>query len=198
MSNTAAELPMGNQIPRWMRIVLVISLALNLLVAGAMAAAAWRFRHGGPSHGPIAMLGGSGNLLGFAQSLPPERRQLIWRETAEHRQTLHPLRAEVRQAREAVQAALIAEPFVPERFTEAQAKALQAEVRARTESQKLFLAIARLLSRDERAAFARWQPMDPPQRKGSPGWKGQSKRGHEPPGETERPSEPIGPAPTPR
>lgn len=141
--------------PRWMRYTLVASLALNLLIVGALGAAAWRFRFGPP--GPIAMSAASGTLLGFAASLAPERRMQIWHDTAEHRHALRPLRTDLRQRREAIQAALVAEPFDAARFAVAQAGALEIEIRAREEAQKLYLAIARRLSPEERAAFARWQ-----------------------------------------
>ena len=155
MTDTAHDIASERPAPRWMRYTLVASLALNLLIVGALGAAVWRFRFGPP--GPIAMSAGSGTLLGFAASLPPERRMQIWHETAEHRHALRPLRSDLRQRREAIQAALVAEPFDAARFAAAQASALELEIRAREESQKLFLAIARRLSPDERAAFARWQ-----------------------------------------
>lgn len=136
---------------RWLRVALVASLALNLLFLGAVAAAVWRHR----AHA-ASSLGYSATLLGYAQKLPATRRQEIWRHTREERRGLQPLRAEVRAARQEWREALGTEPFDRDRFARAQARVLEAENRARAEAQRLFLAIAGQLSREERAAFLRW------------------------------------------
>ena len=57
--------------PRWMRNALIASLAVHLLVAGALASAFWRFRQ----EAPFAGSPGNVNLLGFTASLPAERVQ---------------------------------------------------------------------------------------------------------------------------
>lgn len=44
----------GRSTPRWLKIVLAISLALNFAVIGAVAGAAFRFGGGGSDHGPRA------------------------------------------------------------------------------------------------------------------------------------------------
>lgn len=136
---------------RWLRVALVASLALNLLVLGAAAAAVWRHRALAASS-----LGYSATLLGFAQKLPAPRRHEIWRGTSEERRGMQPLRAEVRAARQEWREALGSEPFDRERFARAQARVLEAENRARAEAQRLFLAIAGQLTREERASFLRW------------------------------------------
>ena len=148
------------QAPRWTRWALVASLALNLLVVGAFASAAWRLRREAPfAGGP-----GNGNLLSFTALLPPERRTAIMQLTAEQRRMLRPLRAEVQAARLAARTAFLSEPFDREAFAKAQAQVIEAELRARKEAQALFLAIAGTLSKEERQSFARWQPE--PQRPG--------------------------------
>ena len=153
-SAAAAEARAGS--PRWLRAALVASLALNLGVVGAFGSAYWRVRR------ETAFAAGHrnmpGNLLGFTAMLPPERRSVILRETSGQRRMLRPLRAEVQAARLAARAAFLAEPFDREAFDKAQAQVLDAEMRARKETQALFLAIAGSLSREERQAFARWQP----------------------------------------
>lgn len=141
---------------RWLLIALFASLGVNLLVAGAMAGAAWRFRHGPPMV-PMEMRAMNGNLLRFAGALPQPRRAQLWRETDEERRALRPLRAEVLAAQDDVRAALLAEPFDISRFEAAQAKVLAAEVKARSAAQKLFVVIAGKLTREERAAFAQAQ-----------------------------------------
>ena len=143
--------------PRWLRTALMASLALNLAVAGAFASAYWRSRQ----EAPFAAGPGNGNLLGFTALLPPDRRQAIMRQTGEQRLTLRPLRAELRASRLAARAVFLADPFDREAFAKAQAHVLEAELRARREAQSLFLTIASSLSKEERQAFARWQPEGP-------------------------------------
>lgn len=139
---------------RWGRRALIASLALNLLFIGMAASAMWRHR----KDGPFALSAVNANLLGFSSTLPPERRQALWRQTASERRSMRPLRAEMRQARDAVRAAFLVEPFDAAEFNKVQARLLDAEIRARSEAQKLFFAIASSLTQEERAAFARWEP----------------------------------------
>lgn len=135
---------------RWLKIALVASLAINLLIIGAACAAAWRFRHMPPP--PPGL---QGTLLGFAGTLPPGRRLELWQATRDERQAMEPLRAEIRSAMVSLRSALVAEPFDREQFAKAQARVLEAETKARTEAQKLFLNIASQLTRDEREKFAK-------------------------------------------
>ena len=158
-TSTAAATDARPRSQRWIRVALVASLALNLGIAGAFGSAYWRFRREAPfAAGPVGM---PGNLLGFTASLPPERRSDIMRRTGEQRRSLRPLRAEVQAARLAARAAFLAEPFDRQAFAKAQAQVLEAEMRARKETQALFVEIAGSLSREERQAFARWQPEGP-------------------------------------
>lgn len=161
-----AEAP--HRASRWMTWALTASLAFNLLVVGVLASAWWRFRQEAPFAGAAV----NANLMGFAATLSAERRQAIMKATGGERRQLRPLRAEVRNARLEARAALLAEPFDLDRFAKAQAAVLDTEIRARTEAQKLFLAIAGSLTSEERAAFARWQPVDgaPHGRRGDGGW----------------------------
>ena len=165
MTVTSAPVPTGARTSRWMRVALVASLALNVGVAGAFASAYWRFRREAP------FAAGTGNLLGYTAMLPPDRRQIIMRQTGEQRRSLRPLRAEVQAARLASRAAFLAEPFDRDAFAKAQSQVLDAEFRARKEAHALFLTIAGTLSAEERQSFARWQPEGP--RTGrTPGGKG--------------------------
>ena len=56
--------------PRWVLVALFVSLALNLIVVGSVAGAVWRFR--AP---PVWATAVTPNLLGYASTLPPERRK---------------------------------------------------------------------------------------------------------------------------
>ena len=190
MTTTTAPRPSAST-PRWLRLALMASLAVNLAVAGAFGSAFWRSRQ----EAPFAAGPGNGNLLGFTALLPPERRQAVMRQTGEHRRTLRPLRAELQAARLAARAAFLADPFDREAFARAQAQVLEAELRARKEAQTLFLAIASSLSKEERQSFARWQPEGPRAGRG-PGVGGKRPDRLRAGENTEPPPAPIDPEPS--
>ena len=152
MTDTA---PPGGKIgwwTRWRSTILVVSLALNMLVLGIVTAGAVRHRlwpH------PPAMVA---TLAGFARELPAARRSEIWKATSAERATLRPFRKELRGLRDTVRAALAAEPFDAARFSEAQERLMQGELRARRAAYALHAAIAMRMTPEERRAFAAWQP----------------------------------------
>ena len=139
--------------PRWMLAALFVSLALNLVVVGSVAGAVWRFR--GPPH--LAGSAVTPNLLGYASTLPAQRRKELWDQTAAERRHIRPFRREVRAAREETIKALIAEPFDKQQFLAAQGRQAEAENRARQAVQDLYVKIADGLTPDERRAFPRWR-----------------------------------------
>jgi uncharacterized membrane protein len=141
------------EMPRWLLVVLFGSLALNLLVVGSLAGAAWR--HRGPPR-PLASVV-IPNLLGYASTLPGERRKQLEQLTRDERSHIRPFRREVRAAREETIKALIAQPFDRERFVAAQARQAEAENRARAAVQDLYVKIADNLTPEERHAFPDWR-----------------------------------------
>lgn len=149
----------SRQMPRWAMIVLIVSLALNLLVLGLVAGAFWRFHFW---HRP----GLSANVLGYVTTLPPERRKELWGRSRDARKEIRPLRKEVRDARDEVFTALGADPFDKERLVAAQARLLKADMQARGAAQKLFAEIAADMTPEERRAFLKWRegrrPPPPP------------------------------------
>jgi uncharacterized membrane protein len=138
--------------PRWMLVALFVSLALNLIVVGSVAGAVWRFRTP-----PVSAASVTPNLLGYASTLPLERRKHIWSQTVEERNHIRPFRRDVRAMREETIKALIAEPFDRARFLAAQARQAEAENRARAAAQDLFVKIADSLTKEERHAFPLWR-----------------------------------------
>lgn len=139
--------------PRWMGITLVASLALNLLVVGALATAAWRHHRHGPKPHPRSQV----TVLDFATTLTPERRKALREATLAERTAMRPFRAELRRARGAAREVLLAQPFDADRFKQAQQQLLVAEIRARTAAQDLFHAVVLKLSPGERVGFAQFQ-----------------------------------------
>ena len=140
------------RVPRWLLVALVVSLALNLVIVGSVAGAVWRFRAPPPWASAVTP-----NLLGYASTLPAQRRTQLWDQTAAERRHIRPFRREVRAAREETIKALIAEPFDGQRFLAAQSRQAEAENRARQAVQDLYVRIADGLTPEERRAFPRWR-----------------------------------------
>lgn len=136
--------------PRWVWILLVVSLAGNLLLVGLIAGAAW-LRH--QSGGPIAAAAGP---FGFIRALPRERREALRQESREQIAGLRPLWQTVREARREAERALAAEPFDAGTFLAAQRRVVDAEHAARLAGSKLLADAAAKLTPDERRRMARW------------------------------------------
>jgi uncharacterized membrane protein len=132
-----------------MGLALIASLAVNVLVLGAIATAAWRHRHWQqqPSQATV---------YAFTRTLSDARRREVLDAIAEERRVLRPFRAELRRSRAEVRAALVAQPFDIERYRRANEAMLAAEMRARGHAQKLFEGIVTRLTDPERAELARW------------------------------------------
>jgi len=156
MTDRAPETgPAAARQPRWVKLALVASVALNLLILGTIGGSIWASRHG-PQ---LAARGSGPHLLGFTRTLPDERRFEIWKVTRSDLRALRPMRKEVRRARARARAALVAEPFDQQKFADAQARVFEAEIALRREAQQLFVTIAAALTSQERAAFTKWQPL---------------------------------------
>lgn len=138
--------------PRWKGILLVVSLAFNLLILGIVAAAG--IRHGwGPPPGGAQQA----TLLRFARSLPAERKKEIWAAIRPELRSVRPHWRELRKARAEVRAALTTDPFDVARFQKAHDHLLDVEVKVRKELHPVFDDVASRLTPQERREFARWQ-----------------------------------------
>jgi hypothetical protein len=136
---------------RWRKWLFAGSLALNLLLLAAIGSAAWRF--GGPHRHSVANV--PGNLIAYASTLPRGRSGLI--DGNEFRQSVGPLRRELRDARNALFAAITAEPFNQEVYDQAQSRMFDAESRLRIQQGKFMSLIAAKLTPEERRAYLNWQ-----------------------------------------
>jgi uncharacterized membrane protein len=154
MTAVAADMT-GARPARWLMPVLVGSLALNLIVIGAIGSLLWR------SHSETA--GGKlsrrvvPNVVGYAVTLPPDRVSELERVTREEWQRVRPLRRALVEARaEAVQA-LTADQFDRDRYLAAQARVAAADQASREAAFKLHTAISLNLTPEERRGFLRWR-----------------------------------------
>ena len=140
---------------RWTMPVLVGSLALNLIVIGAIASLLWR----GHADSTATPLGRRvvPNIVGYAVTLPPERVSELERLTKDEWQQVRPLRRALLEARAETTKALTAEPFDKQRFLAAQARLVAVDQASREAAFKLHTAISVNLTPDERRGFPRWR-----------------------------------------
>lgn len=95
--------------PRWMKITLAVSLALNTLIVGFAVGAAWRFHAFG--------VGGPGpSFHRFADSLDVPKRERIMSIIGDKRDRVGSFRQEMRAARRRAADLILAEPFDKEAF----------------------------------------------------------------------------------
>ncbi len=136
---------------RLMKVVLALSLALNLAVVGVVAGAALRSR-GGRMAGPPSVR--DLNFGPFSDALTREQRRDLRRGFLAQGPDLRALQTEMRGDLEAVLAALRAEPFDAAALTDAfvaQNRRISQRVEA---GQKAMLSLLVAMPAAERAAFA--------------------------------------------
>ena len=138
--------------PRTLRWALVASLALNVLIIGAVAGTVC-FSHRGPPHGIASK--GSG-LLGFAHTLPRERSDMIRQRFADAQPNMETLRRGIRDARAKVREALIAEPFDQQKLDAALEGVAQAENNITRDKVAMFGTTVSQLTPDERRQLHDW------------------------------------------
>ena len=94
----------------WKRMILPISLALNLLFVGAIVGAGWmRNKHGASFGGPPGFM-----VKHMLRHLPDEKQQSILDQIANHREGQRSKRREIKGLRGAFKDALKREPFSAE------------------------------------------------------------------------------------
>lgn len=150
MTNDTAAKPGGSSFK--LRLALMVSLALNVLIIGAVAGAVLVSRHHGwHGHG----FKGAG-LTGFARTLPPDRGDAIRQKLESNRASLAPLRKEKREARNAARSVLMTEPFDVEKFKAALERAVEADVKEKRARMALFAETAAAMTPEERRQLHNW------------------------------------------
>lgn len=135
---------------KWVWPVLIASVALNLLILGAVGGFFLRHKGGfGRLHG--------GSLLSYARHLPAERRQDFDELIAQKRKELRALRRAVRQARRDAAATLTSEAFDKAGFAAALDRQLQEEVKLRRTANEASVLIGSKLSPAERREYIAWR-----------------------------------------
>jgi uncharacterized membrane protein len=136
--------------PRWLRVALLASIALNVLVLGVVAGGLWKLREAAT----MSAIGPS--MLAYSQSLPQDRRDNVRRLFAENRPAIRPLRRATQEARAELRRIMTAEPYDMARAIAAHRTLVAAEARQREAIGKIVAMAAERLSASERREFFRW------------------------------------------
>ncbi len=156
-SGAPARATPGRRVPRWLWLLLLLSLSGNLFVVGVAARTIWPQRYGNAIGGP----GLAVNLMTYANTLPEQRRAVVRSAVAKERPqlTLRPLRQELRAARREAARIFKTEPFSRGNFLEAEARVLAAEAKLRNTIATMSADIAGRMTGDERAEFLKWREL---------------------------------------
>ena len=141
--------PVAGSSYRKLRYALMASLALNVLVIGAVAGTLCFKRP--PPGGPK----GTG-LLGFAHTLPRERSDMIRQKFADSRSQMETLRQAIGDARSGVRATLTAEPFDQAKLNAALDGVVQAENNEHRAKVTMFGETVGQLTPEERKQLHDW------------------------------------------
>lgn len=151
---TANPTPPTRSPGRGLRIALVLSLAVNLLILGAVAGMLWR--HAGPDG--LRMRGAPPGLgsyaLPYVQALPVQDRRALHDALREGEAGRRQSRAARRAAYADVLSALRAEPFDADVLRAALARQRDTVMTVQDRAQALWLDRVRMMDAPARAAFA--------------------------------------------
>lgn len=136
------------------KLLLTLSLALNLLIIGALAGAFFLGPRRGHWHG--SSRGEDYGLSSFARQLSADRRSEVRKSIKRDREALRPLFEGIQEARRAAGEALVAEPFDRAKVKAAFDEIGAAEMRLRDAGVDVFLNTAESLTADERKALKAW------------------------------------------
>ena len=141
----AAEKPKRN----WMKIVLIGSLALNLLIVGLVVGAMMRFDKGHGRHFDRVSMG-----MGlFIQALPEDARKQVKASGGPYVGNFRAFRKEMRVSQKRLETAILATPFSEEAVRAAISARRDFALGATAQVQDAFVSALSGLSVEERATF---------------------------------------------
>ncbi len=107
----------GEKKRRWLWPLLIISLGLNLLFVGLVAGRIWSHGYGGRAMAPNRIF--TGAIEKLMNNLPDAKRRRATGILKRHRATVRPLRKQIREARRAAEAVILADTYNEERVAQA-------------------------------------------------------------------------------
>lgn len=138
----------ARRVPRWLWAVLIVSLGLNLLVAGVVASAAWHFH---------SLNGSRGRLSAYLETLPPQRSEFLQGIRERFQPVLRPLRQEIRETRREAARLFAADPLDKQALVATHQRLMDAEVRIRQSYTQLMTELAENMTPQERRDFIEWR-----------------------------------------
>jgi len=154
------EAPGGAGSARWLQVLLVASLAVNLLIAGAVLGGAWVAHHH-PAHGgfghPAMMPAGpmAGPVARFVAGLPPERRAQLRDVIAGHQGAAAEFNKSLAANRRETFDAMLAVPFDRAKLELFLKRLFEAESSAKIATIPANVTIIQNLTDAERAEFVK-------------------------------------------
>lgn len=140
------------KLPRRYKIILGVSLAVNLVVAGMIGGAA--LRHGEGARGGLRSAGLGAYALPYMLALPKEERQQVMKTVRSDRKGRVPDRAARRALYADVLSVLRAEPFDAEKLSIALSTQAETTIEVQQSAQAAWMAVIAQMSDAERAAYA--------------------------------------------
>lgn len=144
---------MTTRAPRWMWIVLIASLAINLLGLGIAAGTFWQIQSARATADDPPPRG----LVEFADTLPAARGDAIRDAVRTAQAAMNPLRQEVRRARSEARQVFGSEPFDKDKFAVAHTRVAAAAHQVRQAYLRLLTDIGDKMSAEERRRFLDWR-----------------------------------------
>lgn len=150
----ASSLPQLATGSRRLKYALIASLALNLLIIGAVAGTMYGFRKHPPRFGQGARE--DFGLMGLTHKLPEDRRKELRKQLRQERIGFRPLIDEIGAARRDAADKLSAEPFDKAALDAALANVGEKERALRQSAVGVFVSHAEQLTADERRTLSEW------------------------------------------
>lgn len=135
--------------PRWMWLLLTVSLAANLLIIGIVSGSLWAIRHGGFWDAPVILE----RTHRFMSRLPDEQRDRIKSIFSQHREALKPLWRDLRDSRRAIGQMIESGSYSQEEFDAALNDLFAKEMQARQAAKPMIFAMISELKSNEREHF---------------------------------------------
>lgn len=147
----AAQPQIVRRSPRWMWVMLILSLSVNLLIVGIVVGSIWAVQRGGYWNVPTTIE----RNYRFMRALPEERREQIKTIFFAHKPELKPYWHDVREARGDIARILRGETYSQAELNAAMETLFQREMRAWQASKPMLSTMLDKLSVDERMHFLR-------------------------------------------
>ncbi len=137
------------RVPRWMWVLLILSLSVNLLIVGVTLGSIWAIRERGFWNAPVAIE----RSYRFMSTLPQERRREIRTIFRNYKAQLAPYWREVREARVNIGRLIEGSSYSNEQLNAAMDALFQKELAAREAAKPMVTEMIAKLSPSERTYF---------------------------------------------